>query len=417
MKKMILHVDGDSFFVACEVARFPHLKGKPVVVGEDRGIACAMSVEAKKLGIHRAYPIFKIKRDFPMVTILTSHFELYEMYSRRLYNLLKNFSDTVERYSIDECFAILDEKDMKKYGSWESFVSAIKNDVQRALGITFSFGLAPTKVLAKVASSAKKPDGLFILCSKEEIEVVLDRLSIGSVWGIGRRLAKVFLARNITTAGKFISLPFSQIKNWFSKPMLDIWTELHGDRVFSIGEGSELPKSLQATRSFTKSNEHSFIWSEFSRNVEIICSRLRSYALLAHSVQFYIKNDAQAYRSSSSSLSFATHNPEDILKDIEEDFKLLFRENESYKSTGITVLQLQRMEKVQYDLFSEQESILEKNNLLDAIDSIRDKYGSSAISLASSFTSLQKRGKEEKERQKKDPYVYGLPLPFLGETF
>lgn len=417
MNRMILHVDGDSFFVACEVARFPHLKGKPVVVGEDRGIACAMSIEAKKLGIYRAMPIFKIKRDFPTVVVLSSHFELYEMYSRRLYNLLTKFSDAVERYSIDECFAVIDEKDMKKYGSWELFLHTMKDDIQKSLGITFSFGLAPTKVLAKIASSTKKPDGLFILSNKEEVEVTLRKVSIEKIWGIGRRLSKDFLARNILTAYTFISLPRSQIKKWFAKPVIDIWEELHGHRVLSVNKKYDPPKSLQATRSFAKSIEYSFVWSEFSRNVEIICSRLRSYALLTQSVQFYIKNDSHKYRSNTSILPFATYNPEDILREVEGKFKLLFKKNEAYKSTGITVLGLQAVNMVQYDLFNQQENILQKNSLLDAVDVIRDKYGSTAISLGDSVASLQKRGKEENERQKKDPYIYGLPLPFLGETY
>lgn len=107
-KTKILHVDGDNFFVACEVARFPHLKGKPVIVGEERGIASAMSYEAKKLGVHRGMPVFEIRKQFPQVIILPSHFELYEQYALKLYQVLCKYSDTVERYSIDECFALID---------------------------------------------------------------------------------------------------------------------------------------------------------------------------------------------------------------------------------------------------------------------------------------------------------------------
>ncbi|HEY4512550.1 MAG TPA: DNA polymerase IV, partial [Candidatus Paceibacterota bacterium] len=66
----ILHLDGDAFFASCEIARRPDLKNKPVVIGEERGIACAFSYEAKKLGIHRGMPIFKIRKEFPQVKIL-----------------------------------------------------------------------------------------------------------------------------------------------------------------------------------------------------------------------------------------------------------------------------------------------------------------------------------------------------------
>src|SRR5690349_5632731 len=107
MEPWILHIDGDGFFAYCEIARFPHLRGKPVVVGEDRGIACAMTYEAKRLGITRGMPIFKIRKEFPQVTILSSHFELYEHYARMLFGLLEPQVAVLERYSIDECFALV----------------------------------------------------------------------------------------------------------------------------------------------------------------------------------------------------------------------------------------------------------------------------------------------------------------------
>ena len=88
--KVILHIDGDAFFASCEIARRPDLLGKPVVVGEDRGIACAMSPQAKKLGVYRGMPVFKIKKEFPDVVVLSSHFELYEKNHENLAEILKN---------------------------------------------------------------------------------------------------------------------------------------------------------------------------------------------------------------------------------------------------------------------------------------------------------------------------------------
>jgi nucleotidyltransferase/DNA polymerase involved in DNA repair len=101
-RKYFVHIDGDSFFAACEIAARPYLRGKPVVVGEERGIATAMSKEAKAIGIVRGDPIFKIKKEFPTVHIIQSHFDLYEKYCKNLFDLLKEVTDNVECYSIDE---------------------------------------------------------------------------------------------------------------------------------------------------------------------------------------------------------------------------------------------------------------------------------------------------------------------------
>jgi nucleotidyltransferase/DNA polymerase involved in DNA repair len=104
-RDLFLHADGDSFFVACELTMMPELRGKPVIVGEDRGIAVAMSPEAKKLGVTRGMPTFRIKKLFPQVVILPHHFELYHDISERMQNVLSSYARDVEEYSIDECFA------------------------------------------------------------------------------------------------------------------------------------------------------------------------------------------------------------------------------------------------------------------------------------------------------------------------
>nr|MBP6060551.1 hypothetical protein [Candidatus Paceibacterota bacterium] len=113
---LYLHADGDSFFVACEVSVRPELKGQPVIVGADRGIAVAMSAEAKKLGVTRGMPVFKIKKLFPQVIILSHNFALYEEISNKLYQILSSYFLEVEVYSIDECFALVQPFELKYYG-------------------------------------------------------------------------------------------------------------------------------------------------------------------------------------------------------------------------------------------------------------------------------------------------------------
>ena len=105
--RAILHVDGDAFFVACEVAKNPALRGKPVVTGGERGIASAMSYEAKRRGITRAMRISEMKKICPDVIILPSDYETYSLYSMRMYAIVRRYTPAVEEYSIDECFADL----------------------------------------------------------------------------------------------------------------------------------------------------------------------------------------------------------------------------------------------------------------------------------------------------------------------
>ena len=89
MHRFILHVDGDSFFASCAQAVYPHLKGKPVVTGSERGVVTAASLEAKKLGISRQTSMYEIKRYFPQCVIVSSNYEMYELFSQKMYTILK----------------------------------------------------------------------------------------------------------------------------------------------------------------------------------------------------------------------------------------------------------------------------------------------------------------------------------------
>lgn len=415
---MILHVDGDGFFASCEVARLPHLKGKPVVVGGDRGIACAMTYEAKALGIHRAMPIFKIKREFPQVTIVNAHFELYHMYSEKLYSVMKRFTSRVEHYSIDECFAEFTEEDMEKYGSWENMLQTIKRAVQIDLGITFSFGLASTKVLAKVASKLEKPDGCTVLLD-DQVSETLKRIPIGNIWGIGWRLGEQFRNRGWQYAYDFARTNDFDIKK-YAKPIQEMWNELNCRSVMPVRVGGrhEMQKSFQAVRTFSHAtSDIAFMRSELSRNIEIICMRLRESGQYAGAASIFWKHGLRDYTSSSMRFPKHTNNPSDMLAYLEKEIAGLHEQGIVYRATGITVMELREDKDLQFDLFGSQEKVLQKNEILHAVDQIRARFGTGAINLAASLGSVSWRKVERDEQTSRDAYIWNLPLPYMGEVY
>ena len=489
-KTKILHVDGDNFFVACEVARFPHLKGKPVIVGEERGIASAMSYEAKKLGIHRGMPVFEIREKFPQVTILPAHFELYEQYAQNLYQVLCKYSDTVERYSIDECFALLNEEDILKYehkktsptitdtqkDSNKTLLQTIKEDAEECLGITLSFGLACTKTLAKIGSKFNKPSGC-VTISESDRETFLKNTDIGKVWGIGRAISASLTSYNIKTAYDFIKLDSSFIKKHYGEGTLDTWYELKGEKRLELNTESRVPKSLQSTRSFGKSfnifknttsdvanntapldfqapRERSFFLSELSNHAESLCARLRSHGLSTNRVSFFLKKNTltNRYISRELELGFYTNNASDLCKAIfkecenifsEIDSGLFERNNQSsqtnnkqfgwptynqpsystpqnfgfkIKATGISVYQLKPLEAVQDDLFAIQSTRDSRSQYNEVIDSLKSRLGDDSVYLCSSLESKKRRDQIFNQRNLKNKFIYGLPLPYMGEV-
>ena len=451
----ILHVDGDNFFVACEVARFPHLKGRPVIVGEERGIASAMSYEAKKLGVHRGMPVFEIRKQFPQVIILPSHFELYEQYALKLYQVLCKYSDTVERYSIDECFALIDEADILNK---QNLLETIKRDAEMCLGITLSFGLADTKTLAKIGSKYNKPSGCTPISEQDRIRF-LKETEVGKVWGIGRAISASLTSYNIKTAYDFISLDSAFIKKNFGEGTLATWHELRGERYLEVsgyGESNHIPKSLQSTRSFGKSfdihsrqladgslqapRERSFFLSELSNHAESLCARLRSHGLVTNKLSFFLKKNTltDKYISREIEIGFYTNNASDLCKVINMACEQIFNEidNGSHaqnstrgstqnptqnfgfkiKATGISIYQLKPLEAIQDDLFAVQSTQSSKGQYTDVIDSLKKRLGADSIYLCSSLESKKRRDQIFEQRNLKNKFIYGLPLPYMGEV-
>ena len=414
--KWILHVDGDGFFAYCELTRFPHLRGTPVVVGEERGIACAMTYEAKALGIPRGYPIFKIRTEFPQVTILPCHFELYEGYAQKLIALLDPHVATLERYSIDECFASIHLPVEWSKEQIQTWLRAIKDEVQSKLGLTYSFGIARTKVLAKIASKYQKPDGLTVIMESDE-KRILTETEATSIWGIGRRLSFRFERLRISKAIEFADWPATKVAEHFNQPVYDLWQELNGVSVMSINNDSSLPKSLQSTRSFTPfSIDKNYLIAELFQNVDTVCSRMRHYGVKTKAISMYFKTTERKYHGTGITLPLYTDSPIAMQQSIAEAVDTFFDSTVRYKATGVTAWGLTHTDNIPQDLFGTQAIHTETDTVMNAVDAIRKKFGKTSIGFVATMPSAKDRATKALKRAETDHFVYGLPLPYLGEV-
>lgn len=390
-----LHADGDSFFVACELSLRPELRGKPVVVGEDRGIAVAMSYEAKKLGVTRGMPTFKIKKEFPEVVILSHHFSLYRTISNKVYDILLSYLDTVEIYSIDECFALVKPSDIRYAGDEKKLLSDIKKEIQSTLGVTYSFGLARTKALAKTASKLQKPNGLVVLLSEEDEHRALRESPIDDIWGIGRRTIPRLQAMGMKTAYDFVRYPSEQIEKHFSEPLLLLQKELSGQSVYKLHSDTDPrdQKSIQSTATFRPpSTDPKIIWAEISENAESACENARELQLMTNTVSFFVKTTDFYHRFGDAHLPLYTSNPSVVLNAIEPVFACILKSGEKIRSTGVILHNLLREEDVPRDLFGIQERANVRNIVEVVADKIRAKFGRDALKRAAS---LRGSGKEK----------------------
>ena len=166
---MIAHVDMDAFYVSIEMLRHPELRGKPVVVAYDgpRGVVTTASYEARRYGVHSALPMVTARRRCPELTVLPVDMQLYRRGSNRVMETLREFSDSVEIVGMDEAYVDLSSSPVP-----HSRARQIKRRIKEETRLVCSIGLAPTKLMAKIASDLDKPDGFFVLDHDNWLEVV-----------------------------------------------------------------------------------------------------------------------------------------------------------------------------------------------------------------------------------------------------
>jgi DNA polymerase IV len=408
MKEGILHIDGDSFFASCEASLDPKLRGKPVVTGQERGIATAMSKEAKALGIFRGMPVFQIRKLYPEVIIRQSDYLSYCLFAQRVYSIVGRYTEEVEEYSIDECFAHLSGSNL------EEVVGKIKHDLQSDLGMTFSLGLAQTKVLAKLASSKNKPDGLTIL-TKDKVEEFLKNVDVGKVWGIGPSTAGELRKLGIQTAFDLMSKPAEWGREVLHKSTREIWHELNGISVYGVFPSGEVgeeesPKSIQSTRTFTPAslNDKSFIFSELSKNTERACVKIRQNKLAARRIYCFLKTQEFRYQRFEFVPERPLCTPRDILKCIRGSFDSTWRPGVPYRATGITLAGLVPYSHIQNDLFDSRIKEDTWKGVFEIVDKIDRRHGSHTVVLGSSLGAY--RGSNHLGTNKR------LKILSLGET-
>ncbi len=438
--RAILHIDGDSFFASCEIAKDPRLRGLPVVTGRERGIVSSMSYEAKRLGITRAMPLHEIKKKFPEVVILPSDYETYSLFSNRMYAIVRRYSPVVEEYSIDECFADLTGLRRAKAGfglveagrrrpycmSYEEIAAAIKRELEVELGMTFSMGLSATKVLAKIGSKWNKPSGLTVIPLSEANHFLRETRAV-EVWGIGPNTAAYLEKFGIHTALDFVNRDEKWVREKLSKPIIEIWQELNGTSVYEVDSADrETYQSISKTRTFTPSSrDRSLVFSQLSKNVENACIKARRWGLASPEIFFFLKTQDFKYHGCSVKLSHPSCIPQEILRVVQEHFAKVYRRGVDYRATGITLMKLRDADQVQLDLFG---SVLHSEgvrHLFASVDELCATFGKHTVFLASSMHAMTEAAHQNArgdlpERHRNlfpgENYRQRLNIPSLGEV-
>ena len=374
----ILHADVDSFYASVEQRDDPQLRGRPVIVGP--GIVLAASYEAKAHGVRTPMPVSRARRLCPGAVVVPARMSAYSEASKALFEVFDDTSGLVEGLSIDEAF--LDVGGLRRLsGSPTEIAERLRREVRERVGLPISVGVARTKFLAKVASGVSKPDGLLVVPPDGELEF-LHPLPVEALWGVGVVTSKKLRGKGIVTVRQVAALD--------EDALVGLLGRASGRHIHALAHNRD-PRRVQVGRRRRsmgsqraigrRSKSAAFIDMTWVSIVDRLSRRLRAARRVCRTVILRLRFDDLTRATRSHTLPEATADTRTILATARGLVSVATPMIESQGITliGLTLTNLENDHAIQLALPFERRS---SANLDAALDDLRDRFGSSAITRA-----------------------------------
>jgi len=381
--RVILHIDMNAFYCSVHEALEPDkYKGRPIAVAGSvelrKGIVVTSSYAARAQGVKTGMQVREALNACPLLILIQPDFEQYRLFSRRFMQIAYSYSPLIEAMSIDECY--LDITGSKQFGTPLEIATALQMRVKQELCLPCSIGIAPNKLLAKMASDMKKPNGISILRRRDVPELLWEKPCV-ELFGIGRQTADKLSKLSIDNLGKlaaadeaFLVKHFGIAGTWLKRAangMDDSPVNPAQEASKSIGHTTTLPQNLTDKLDVDR---------VFLNLADQVARRLRKQQLMAGTVQISIRDPEMKTITRSYTLPCPTENADDIYHESCKLFAAHWKLGKPIRLMGITLQNLSEksMTAMQLDLFDFAKQP-KKEQLNRAMDQIRDKYGESAL--------------------------------------
>ncbi|WP_409345766.1 DNA polymerase IV [Paenibacillus sp. MBLB4367] len=381
--RVILHIDMNAFYCSVHEAVEPDkYKNKPIAVAGSvelrKGIVVTSSYAARAKGVRTGMQVRQALKVCPELELIRPNFELYRQFSRRFMKICYSYSPLVETMSIDECF--VDITGSKQFGTPLDIASAIQTRIRDELQLPCSVGVAPNKLLAKMASDMKKPNGLTVLRLRDVPELLWGKPCV-QLYGIGGRTGDKLTKLNIRTIGELAKADETLLKREFG--VVGAWlkqaasgidhspVQAEQEASKSIGHTTTLPQDVRDTADAQR---------VFLNLSDQVARRLRRQGLVASTVQITIRDPEMKTITRSLTLEVPSENMEDFYRTACSLYAKHWSKGKPARLLGITLQNLQPKEEaaIQLDLMTFEHQP-KKEQLNKAMDRIRDKYGEDAI--------------------------------------
>ena len=393
-ERIILHVDVNNAFLSWTAVDMLHkgskidIRGRYAVIGGDEatrhGIVLAKSMPAKKCGVVTAETIYSARRKCPYLEVYPPQFKVYKKYSDRMYTYLCNYSNKIERYSIDECF--IDYTDSyEKFGDPVKLAYKIKNDIRDNFGFTVNVGVGNNKLLAKMASDFSKPDKVHTLFI-DEIKTKMWPLNVDDLFMIGKASSKKLHELNINTIGELANTDIDLLMRHFKSMGKMMWEYANGIDNSEVESERGNPKSISTSvvlpYDYTNIDEIKKVLKELSMDTG---RRLRNKKMYTPNVGIWIKYHDFTKVSKQITIDKLINSDNDIYDYACKLFDKLYNidSDKKVRSLCVSVSNLTDVYKVQLSLLDNNEKEDNINDeLKKTLEDIKKKYGDKSITYA-----------------------------------
>lgn len=390
--RVIIHVDVNNAFLSWTAVEMLKngskidIRNRYAVIGGDiesrRGIVLAKSNPCKRRGVVTAETLYQARRKCPYLEVYKGNFNVYRKYSDMMYNYLRNYTDLIERYSIDECF--LDyTKSLKLFGDPVKLAYKIKNDIKNNFGFTVNVGVGNNKLEAKMASDFEKPDKVHTLFDNE-IKEKMWPLPINDLFMVGKSASKKLNELGINTIGQLAKFDEKILIKKFNKHGKMMWEYANGIDNSEVEVRRDNPKSISSSTVLPYNySDKVAIYKVLKMLSNDTGMRLRKKKLYANTVSIWIKYSNFVKVSKQISFNNSINNDNDIYHYACFLFDKLWDRDNYIRGLCVGVDNLSSNHDVQISLFDDNNFDENKNDKLQkAIDKIKEKYGYNKIGYA-----------------------------------
>jgi DNA polymerase-4 len=376
-QRWIAHVDLDAFFASCEQREHPEYQGRPVVVGAQpghRGVVAAASYEARKFGIHSAMPISEAWRRCPDAVYVRPDINRYRQVSQQVLRILETITPTVEAASIDEAY--LDVTGLEKLiGAPEMIGREIKQRVFAQTGLTVSVGLGPNRLIAKLGSEYRKPDGLTVVTPDQVLDF-LAPMPVANLRGLGRQTQKIFDRLGISTVAQLRAVPLQTLAEHLGQKAA---ASFHR-QALGLASDDVVPerqrKSISKETTFEADIRDETILRDALRGLASDVARTaRREGLSGTVITLKIRFEGFETHTRQHKREASTHDEREILKTAWHLFQNGNLPKKPVRLIGVGISGWDDKQPVQADLFDKPEDPQGNPRLLKIIDAVTQKFG------------------------------------------